>query len=139
MKKQNNFAENIKALPLWDKVFYISNLAVILGFLLPFFSMIDGMFLNMPYAWLLFLVALSLPAIKIFMDKSQLKRDLLFGLSELLAVVSIFGLVILSKLMNSIGGFTYNAVGLFDIIGIGAFFLIVGSIVLFISVLMKRE
>jgi len=137
--KQNEFVERVKALSIWDKIFYLGSIATILGFLLPFLSITGGMFLKMPYVWLLFIIALALPIIKIFTNKSQLKHDLLFGLSESLAVISLFGMILIDKISKLMGGFSYNSIGVFDMIGVGAIFLIIGSIVTFLSIIMNKE
>jgi len=123
---------------LYDKLLYGGAIATILGFFLPFIAGIGGMAIKMPYVWILFLVSLAVPGIKLFMENSTLKRDLLITLSELLAVTGVVGLFIMSKLGGLMGGFTGGSVGLFDMLNVGSVFLIIGSITLFVGALKQK-
>ena len=123
---------------MYDKLLYGGAIATILGFFLPFIAGIGGMAIKMPYVWILFLVSLAVPGIKLFMENSTLKRDLLITLSELLAVTGVVGLFIMSKLGGLMGGFTGGSVGLFDMLNVGSVFLIIGSITLFVGALKQK-
>jgi len=136
--KNNNFVEMIKEAPLFDKLLLGGAIATVLGFFLPFLAVVGGMAIKLPYVWILFLVALAIPAIKLFMDDSDIKRDLLITFSELLAVTGIVGFFIMSKLGWFLGGFTGGSIGLFDILNVGSVFLILGPIITFIGALKQK-
>lgn len=136
--EHKNFVDTIKGAPLFDKFLYGGAIATILGFFLPFLAGVGGMVIEWPYVWILFLVALAVPGIKLFMEDSSLKRDLLITLSELLAVTGLMGLFIMTKLGGLMGGFTGGTIGLFDILNVGSVFLIAGSIVQFIGSLKQK-
>ncbi|PIZ50620.1 hypothetical protein COY27_06445 [Candidatus Woesearchaeota archaeon CG_4_10_14_0_2_um_filter_33_13] len=132
--KNKNFVDLVKEAPLYDKLLYGGAIATILGFFLPFVAGIGGMAIKIPYVWILFLVSLAVPGIKVFMEESNIKRDLLITLSELLAVTGVVGLLIMTKFSGILGG----AVGLFDMLNVGSVFLIIGSITLFVGALKQK-
>ena len=136
--KEDYLNIDFKGSSTWDKLLVGGSIATILGFFLPFFAGVGGMAIKLPYAWILFLFALAIPCVKLMMENSRLKRDILITFSELLFIVAIVGIFAMSKINGIIGAFSGDSVGILEMLSIGSVFLILGSILQFVGAIKQN-